>query len=110
MARPINVRRWDGCSNEPLSEEAVRLRFPSEKYRVGVYEYPALTKFHGAMREGTCHVIKGTCRYLFDSEVTLRPGDVADLPEGAYSLEVLGDDDLVVVLCWELPFEFNRVQ
>jgi hypothetical protein len=65
---------------------------------------------NGVMRQGTCHVIKGTCRYLFDSSVTLVPGDVAELPAGAYSLEVLGDDELIIVVCWELPFEVNRVQ
>jgi hypothetical protein len=44
------------------------------------------------------------------SEVTLQPDYVAELRRGNYSLEVLGDDELVIVLCWELPFEFNRVQ
>ena len=109
MAPPITVRRWDDSNAEPLSEEAVRSRFPPEKYRVGVYRYPALTKFSGTMRRGTCHVIRGTCRYLFDSDLTLQPGDVAELPEGTYVLEALGEEELVIALCWELPFEFNRI-
>ena len=110
MAPPITVRRWNASNDEALSEDAVRSRFPPEKYRVSAYRYPALTKFNGAMRRGTCHVLGGTCRYFFDREVTLSAGDVAELPEGTYSMEVVGDDELVIVLCWELPFEFNRVQ
>ena len=110
MAPPIPVRRWDALNTEVLSEVAVRSRLPPEKYRVSAYRYPPQAKFSGVMRRGTCHVVAGVCRYIFESEVMLQAGDVAELPEGHYSLEVLGEDEVVIILCWELPFECNRVQ
>jgi len=110
MAPPIPVRRWDAFNTEALSEVAVRSRFPPEKYRVSAYRYPPEAKFGGVMRRGTCHVVAGACRYIFEIDVRLQAGDVAELPEGHYSLEVLGQDEVVIILSWELPFEFNRVQ
>jgi len=102
----ITIRRWDSAKEGPLTEATVREKFSPSKYRVSVYRYPLRTKFGGAsMRAGTCHVISGVVRYVFKSEAILRRGDVAELPGGAYSLEVIGDEELVNVLCWELPPE-----
>jgi hypothetical protein len=110
MDRAMSLQRWEALSTEVLSEVAVRSRFPSEKYRVSLYRYPPLTRFGGVMKHATGIVIAGAGLYTFDSEVMVQTGDVAVLPEGPYSLEVLGGDELVIALCWELPFEFNRVQ
>ncbi len=110
MTTPIAVQSWSTITDKTLSEAAVRARFPPEKYRVSVYVYPPQTRLSGVMRRATCHVIAGMCRYTFESEALVRAGDVAELPEGRYSLEVVGDGDVVIVMCWELPFEFNRVQ
>jgi hypothetical protein len=110
MTRAITVSRWEASIDEPLTEAAVRSRYPSEKFRVSVYRYPAATRLRGATRRAICHVLCGIGRYTFAREVTLRGGDVAEFPEGQYSLEVIGDDELVIVVCWELPFEFNGVQ
>ncbi|CAN5700550.1 hypothetical protein BH09MYX1_BH09MYX1_38920 [soil metagenome] len=110
MTRAIIVRRWEASNDEPLTEAAVRTRYASEKYRVSVSRYPAGTKLTGSTRQAICHVLNGVGRYEFESEVTIRCGDVAEFPGGQYSLEVMGDDEFVVIKCWELPFEFNRVQ
>jgi hypothetical protein len=110
MTQSITVCRWSCLSDEALSEAAVRARFPSEKYRVSVYRYRSKTRFGGVMRRGSCHVLAGACRYVFATDVTIQAGEVAELPGGDYSFEVLGEDELVIVLCWELPFEFNHVQ
>jgi hypothetical protein len=108
MTQAIRVWRWDSANVEPLTEAAVRAKYPSEMYRVSVFRYPPQTKLGGGgMRAGTCHVLSGAGRYVFESEVVVRAGDVAELPEGRYSLEVIGDDELVEVLCWELPPEFR---
>ena len=110
MTQTITVRRWESTTDEALTEAAVRARYPSEKYRVSVYRYPSHASFSGATRRATCYVVSGVGRYVFESEATVRGGDVVDLPEGSYSLEVIGDDELVLIYCWELPFEFNRLQ
>lgn len=110
MTPSVTVRQWASDHGEPLTEAAVRAKFPVEKYRVSVYRYQPNTRIGGSMRRSICHVIQGAGCYLFKESVILRSGDVAELPEGRYSLEVNGGDDFVIVLCWELPFEFNRVQ
>ena len=62
------------------------------------------------MRSGLCYVLEGKCRYSFDEDVVLTAGHVAKLPEGKYTMEVLGDRDLRVVLVWELPVGFRGRQ
>jgi hypothetical protein len=64
------VQRWSSITVEPLSEAAIRARYPDAK----------------------------------------REGDVLERPSGEYSFEVLDDEPLVMVLCWELPFEVNGIQ
>ena len=112
MIPSIVVHRWRTLNDEALSEEAIRARFPSEKYRVSLYRYPSKARFDGEMRQATCHVLSGVCRYLFKAgvEATVGAGDVAELPAGCFTLEVLGDDDLVLVLCWALPIAPNGRQ
>jgi hypothetical protein len=61
------------------------------------------------MRPGTCHVLAGACRYVFETDVIIGAGELAALPGGDYSFEVIGEAEVVTILCWELPFEFNRV-
>jgi hypothetical protein len=54
--------------------------------------------------------VKGACRYTFEGEFTVRGGDIVELQDESCRLDVLGDDELELVLCWELPFEFDRIQ
>jgi uncharacterized cupin superfamily protein len=111
MSSNLVVRRWGAVVGEPLSEAAIVARYPAAKYRVATYIYPAGTTVSGVTRPATCHVLSGAGRYAFaDVAATVRGGDVVELPAGDYSLQVLGDDQFVIVLCWELPFEVNRVQ
>jgi hypothetical protein len=102
------VRRWDECSDGPLTEEGVRRLFaPAWKYRLSTYRHPAGTVFQGSMRASTCFVLKGQCLYRRGSEVTaLCAGDVAQLPEGEYELTVGADDELRIIMVWELPPDF----
>jgi hypothetical protein len=104
----IVVRQWNDALNGALSEEAVRLRCPAELYRVAVHRYPGLARIAGVRRQGTSYVLRGTCRYVLDAELILRPGDIAELPGGEYSLEVLGDNELLIVECWKLPLDSDR--
>lgn len=57
------------------------------------------------MRAATCYVLRGKCRYTFGSETVLfSAGTWAVLPGGDYTLAVLGDEELEMVLAWRLPF------
>ena len=57
------------------------------------------------MRAGLCYVLRGACRYDFGESVTIQAGEVAELPAGDYEFEVLGADDVELVMVWELPPE-----
>jgi hypothetical protein len=111
MSPRVDVQTWSSITDEPLSEAAIRARYPAAKYRVCAYRYPAWARFNGAMRRATCYVLSGACRHAFiDVDATVREGEVVELPGGDYSFEVLDDEPLVMVLCWELPFEVNHIQ
>jgi len=106
--RKIIITRWSDLTDQALTEGAVRSRCPSPKYRLGVYHYPPHTKVSGSARAGSCYILRGAVRFMFDHEITLRAGEVADLPDGAFSLEVVGDDRLEYIQCWELSTQGVR--
>jgi len=102
---PIESRNW---MMVPLTEDAIRAAHqPKGHFRVRCAKYPPGTRFSGSMRAGRCYVIRGACRYDFGDRVELTAGQFADLPEGGYELEVLGNEAVDLVLVRELPVEFR---
>ena len=88
------------CSVE---EQAIRDQFPSPRYRVSKYEYPAGTAFKLTIRAATCHVIVGACRYASSAdEIYLKAGEKAALPSGDYRFEVLGDSRVICLHVWDI--------
>ena len=100
----MKTKKWREMSRGDLSVENIQQLFvPLQDYRVSKYEYPVGTEFPGQMRAGTCFVLSGNCRYRFeDGNVTLSAGDVIDFPSGSYTLSVLGENTLVIILVWKL--------
>jgi len=84
-------------------EQAIRDQFPSPRYRVSRYAYPAGTAFGLTVRKAICYVIEGACKYASPSnEVLLKAGDNSVLDSGNYRFEVLGDSRLVCLHIWDL--------
>ena len=104
---PIVVQRWSDISDQPLTEAAIRARHPRPRYRVSARRYPPGARFAGSSRAGTSYVVSGAVRFDVGAEVTLRAGELAELPEGRFELEVLGEQPLVLVQCWELPGDLD---
>jgi quercetin dioxygenase-like cupin family protein len=53
-----------------------------------------------------CFVLQGRCRYSFgDEHFELAEGDYCELPEGKFSVEILGDSDCIYVLVFRIPRE-----
>lgn len=104
-----SIRRWDSDELGPLSEGAVRALYQGDAYRVAVMRYPVGASFTGATRRALCYVLAGSARCTAGAEtVVLASGDIEEIGEGGYSMEVVGNEDLVVALCWEIPPEFRR--
>ena len=97
------VKQWDESAHGMLSEDALRRMYvPAERYRISRRRYPAHTKFSGSMRPGLVYVLRGSCTYSFEHSVQLEARSIGNLPGGPYSFDV-GDEDLEIVLVWELP-------
>lgn len=101
----IHVVRWNCESDGEMSEQAIRDKHqPSSSFRISLFRFPAGAKLNGSMRASVCYVLHGQCRYCFGRRsVILAVGDVAQLPEGTYTLETFGCDELEIALCWALP-------
>jgi quercetin dioxygenase-like cupin family protein len=56
------------------------------------------------MREGTCYVLEGACRFFVPKAIEIKAGQFAVIPAGDYEFEVLGDTEVVLVKAWKLPF------
>lgn len=99
----LKVERWDDTTRA-LSEEAVAALFPSSReHSVSCRKYPAGASFSTLMRAARCYVVAGECVVRSgDESTTLRAGDVAQLPEGTYRVQV-GDAELRWVLVFALP-------
>lgn len=104
-----STRRWDADELGPLSEGAVRALYQGDAHRVSVMRYPAGASFTGATRRALCYVLAGSARCSAGAEmVVMAAGDIGEIGEGEYSMEVVGNEDLVVALCWEIPPEYRR--
>lgn len=104
----VNPRSWESEYSGPLDEETVRSKFvPRHHYRVTRYCFPKGATFEGSMQSGRCFVLRGRCRYSFaDATTVMSRGEFADLPAGSYVLEVVGEDELELVVSWQLPEAF----
>lgn len=109
--RVVEVREWDPEALGVLSEDTIRaLHAPANRYRISRKSFPRGASFPGAMRKGTCFVLEGVCRYRTPEPVDLHAGQYAEIAEGEYEFEVLGDQDVVLVMVWELPFAVPSIQ
>jgi hypothetical protein len=89
----------------PLTLEGIRARHvPPEWHRISEYRYPAGTRFSGRMRAATCYVLSGQCVYRFQDDIFLQAGMWSVFEPGEYEMEVVGDEELTLVLVWKLPF------
>ncbi len=106
MEKKLKTSRWDDHYNGSMSEYAIRNAFvPQTNYQISKSTYPSGTSFPGAARPGTCFVVQGACRYCFgDDSVDIAAGEFAELPEGEYTFCVIGDEELVMVRVWQIPF------
>jgi hypothetical protein len=99
---------WNESELGKMTEEAIRaLHQPAEAYRISRYRYPAGTSFPGAQKSTRCYVLSGSCRHTFDEPIEMSRGTWIDLPAGDFTLEVLGDEELDIVLVWTLPVAFR---
>jgi hypothetical protein len=97
------ILKWCDQYGGEVTAEAIKKLFPSSSYRVSIFNYPAGTKFPGSMREGRCYVITGRCTYSFgDSNLELSTGEYANLQQGNYILTVAPEEDLEIVIVWDL--------
>lgn len=100
----MQVRAWDKISTEAMSKETITALYqPERAYRISEYSYPAGAQFHCAMREGTCYVLAGACKYTSDRSISIRVGEFVTLPQGQYQVEVGPADQVTLVMVWELP-------
>jgi hypothetical protein len=101
----IQIRQWRAISNQEISKEAIAaMHQPSSAYRVSEYTYPAGTKFPGLMREGTCYVLSGECRFATAESIWIRAGEFVTLPHGEFQIEVSSSGPATLVLAWALPW------
>ena len=98
------VVSWDARRDGELSEESLRRRYPAPSFRLAVRRFTAGELVRGAMRKGTCFVLRGECKFMFDDQpITLKSGEYSDLPEGEFAVLALGTEDLVYVVVWPVP-------
>jgi hypothetical protein len=97
------ILKWSEQYDGEVTVEAIKKLFSSSNYRVSSFNYPAGTKFPGSMREGRCYVITGRCTYSYgDSNLELSTGEYANLEKGSYVLTVAPEEDLEIVIVWDL--------
>jgi len=103
MGSPLAKTKWDSDAHGPLCESAIRALFqPPENYRISVQVLAPGAKTGGAGRAGLCYVLSGSVAYRFGPEaISLAAGDLASLPEGTYSIEVL-ENGATLVRVWDL--------
>ena len=97
------ISKWDQRYAEEITLEKVKELYSSGHYRVSHVKYPASTQLPGCMRAGECYVISGSCVYLFGAlKIALSSGEYTKLPKGSYILEVSPNENLEIVLVWDL--------
>jgi hypothetical protein len=88
-----------------MTESELRERYPPNRYSLNLRRHRPKTRFHGVMRPSTCHVLGGAVRFAYDPPLELVTLDVAELPGGDYAFEVVGDELLVLAICWPLALD-----
>lgn len=98
------IGAWGELGRGELTEEAIRAyHVPPSSHRISKFFYPIGTKFPGRMRRARAYVVSGQCVYTFHERIAISAGQFADLPEGDYTFEVVGLEELQVILVWRLP-------
>ena len=102
----MKLYNWDQV--EPMTEATVRTMHSSiDKFRIIKRQYKKGARFSGSMRAGRCYVLEGECRYIFEGiEIDIPATQYADLEQGSYDFEVLGDANVVLIKVWNLSDEF----
>ena len=108
----INLKKsnWELDYGENLDFESLKSKYsPPHKFRVSEFHYPAGEIVDGSMRTSRCFVMTGTCSYKYRDkcEVELKSGEYVELPDGAYQLTVGEQNDLHIVVVWEIPALVN---
>ena len=109
--RTFEVRKWDPETMGVLNEDTIRaLYFPANRYRTSRKSFPGGSSFPGAMRKGTCFILEGKCCYRIPEPVELNAGQYVEIEEGEYEFEVLGDQEVVLLMVWKLPFSVPPIR
>lgn len=95
----MQVRRWNGVMDGPMTEAALRARLEALGYVVARYEYPAGTRFpdHAHDVDKIDAVVTGRFRVVIAGHTCeLGPGDWVEVPRGRrHSAAVIGDETVV---------------
>ncbi|WAS94296.1 hypothetical protein [Nannocystis punicea] len=104
-------KQWDVAEDGPRTEDGIRrLHLPANRHRISRHDYLPGERIHGFSRSCRAYVLSGGCTLTIAGEqALLSAGDVADLPEGEYLMEVPREDAeaLAIVYAWELPWEIE---
>jgi hypothetical protein len=107
----MKTSQWAHYFDGEPSEEILRLHFARPRYRLVRSTYRPRLQFTGMMGPGTCYVLRGACRYVFNgAAVTLKTGEFCEVPGGRYEFEALGPGEAEVVRVWYLPGLFAPPQ
>ena len=88
-----------------MSLGSLREMYDPSRYRVSEYRYPPGAKFPGRTRAVRWFVLGGTALIGIPAPTTITAGDVVEIDAGEYSLEVVGAEELSLVMVWDIaPF------
>ena len=96
---------WKEAYSGPMSLDSIKsLHVPAERFRISPATYPPGTTFHGLSRVGRIYVLSGGCRYVFGTVAfNLPAGSFAEVPEGEYAFQTVGNAEVHLVRVYELP-------
>lgn len=106
MTSPMRLGSWPS-SHGAISEEAVRrLHWPNYRHRFSAQKYPPGTEFSGTQCASTCYVLNGACVFTFSGEsINIEGEQLAALPAGDFSFRIVGQNEVLLVCVFELPFD-----
>lgn len=101
----ISKSSWKDCYGETIDIATLQTKFsPPEKYRVSEYKYLAGENCGGSMLAGKCFVLQGEVTYHYDHyDIHLFEGEVAELPQGRFTLTAGQESAVELILVWEIP-------
>jgi hypothetical protein len=101
----IKVRRWEEMQAGEMTESAIHSLFqPSGKFLIKRIRAPCDWSFPSdILRPGTCFILRGKCELFVDQRYVLTQGDVFELPDGEFELEVASDGDMELIDVSPLP-------